>query len=475
MKAHHSEAKRGGPIPSRVLMGALALFIVAVAFLGGSARQDMVQLSALYPIAALCLIPAFWQTKWRNVWEYGALCVVLALFLAWALLQIVPLPPEVWSSLPGRSAILALDAELSAESLWRPISMAPELSRAALFSMVVPVTALLFVAATKLRRSALLGLVALFGVINVLLGFAQLAAGGGSDLRVYRINSTGGPTGIFANENHSAAFLAVVLLVLARLIIWAIKAKRAGWQLYAGGFALGLTLLSILVHGSRSGIVMGLAASLAVLLMFWKSLPAFASNSRSGSSRAKVRMRKLQKWGRYAFGALGAAFISLIVVFLTMERVPGFTGLTEQDAATDLRWKLIDPLWAMAGEFWLLGTGFGSFAPAYMQFEPAELSLPSYVNQAHNDFLQLVIEGGLPAILLFLALVYFVGRSIFRIVKIDGFASALPIFWISVIGIVASASVIDYPVRTPIFQAVLIWLLCVLTLDAKVAVKDQGA
>ena len=471
MKANYLDVKRGALGPSKVQLSALGLFAFSLIFLGGSARQDMVQLAALYPVAALCLIPVLYQLKWEGLKQYRALAFLLLLLILWTIIQLVPLPPEFWSMLPGRSALAALDTELSQGQIWRPISMAPELGQASLFGMVVPLAALLLAATCCLRKSALLGLVAAIGVANVVMGFAQIAGGGGASLRIYRINSLGGPSGVFANENHSAAFLAIILLVIARLVIWSVETKRAGWRLYAGVFALGLTLLSILVHGSRSGIVMGLFASLAILLMFWRALPSFGLEAGRKSKRSKKGAGSFQKWGRYAFGALGIVFVGLIVVFLSMERVPGFADLSGKDTLDDLRWKLIDPLWVMAKEFWLVGVGFGSFAPAYMQFEPTSLALPSYVNQAHNDFLQLIIEGGVIAVLLFTALIIFIGRSISKIAGSKGLLSPLPIFWMAAIGIVAAASLIDYPVRTPLFQACMIWLLCVLTLDAKA--KDR--
>ena len=472
MKDYSSEMKRGVQGPSKVQMGALGFFVLSLISLGGSARQDMVQLTALYPVAALCLIPVLYQLKWENLKQYRALTLLLCLLILWAIIQLVPLPPEFWSTFPGRSALAALDTELSQEPVWRPISMAPELGQASLFGMIVPLAALIFTVSCYLRKSAMLGLVAIIGIANVVMGFVQVAGGGAANLRIYRINSLGGPSGIFANENHSAAFLAIVLLVIARLVIWSVETKRAGWRLYAGLFALGLTLLSILVHGSRSGIVMGLFASLAVLLMFWRALPSFGLNAGRKSSRSKKGAGSFQKWGRYAFGALGIVFVGLIIVFLSMERVPGFAGLSGEDSMDDLRWKLLDPLLVMAKEFWLVGVGFGSFAPAYMQFEPASLAQPSYVNQGHNDFLQLIIEGGAIAALLFTALIVFMARAISRISSSKGLLSPLPIFWMAVIGIVAAASLIDYPVRTPLFQACMIWLLCVLTLDAKAKYRN---
>ncbi len=59
-------------------------------------------------------------------------------------------------------------------------------------------------------------------------------------------------------------------------------------------------------------------------------------------------------------------------------------------------------LFEMAKSHFVLGAGFGSFEWLYKMWEPDHLLMTSYFNQAHNDPIQLIIEGGLPAIAIFI-------------------------------------------------------------------------
>ena len=120
----------------------------------------------------------------------------------------------------------------------------------------------------------------------------------------------------------------------------------------------------------------------------------------------------------------------------------------------------------MLENHWVLGTGFGSFEQVFHVYEPSALLFPSYVNQAHIDWAQFIIEGGaLAGILLIGLLAWLVKR-----VAIMASQQALrvdAVFWMSLLVLIAMASAIDYPLRTPLFQVVTVWLLVALSRDAR--------
>ena len=126
-------------------------------------------------------------------------------------------------------------------------------------------------------------------------------------------------------------------------------------------------------------------------------------------------------------------------------------------------------------DHWLAGTGFGAFDTVYRIYEPTALLLPLYVNQAHNDWAQLLIEGGLPAAAYALGLIAWMGVTILRIARDKSNPRALVIFWITLLIIIMVASAVDYPLRTPIFQSVSVWLLLCLARDAKAGNVRNGA
>src|SRR5690606_31342127 len=72
-------------------------------------------------------------------------CLLAAAALA--ALHIVPLPPSVWTALPGRELLTQAAAVIGEEQPWRPLSISPGATINALSSLIVPVVILLLVAA----------------------------------------------------------------------------------------------------------------------------------------------------------------------------------------------------------------------------------------------------------------------------------------------------------------------------------------
>ena len=437
----------------------VAIFLLAVVFLGGSSRHDHVQVIALRPIAVLCLFAALAFFRKEHVEKFRTLLALLLILALWAFIQLVPLPPEFWAQLPGREPIANLDNEMIGALPWRPISLSPTTGWSSFAALAIPAAALFIAIAFQLSSRLLLGLVAILGIGNVLFGFLQMASGGADGLYLYRVTNRDGPTGLFANENHLGTFLAILILVLAKLAIDAAKSRRSPALLYGLGASIALTFLAILSNGSRAGVALGLLASFGVLLMFWTSTETKAQSTQARKGKgAQIQMKG------FVFAAAAVSIIALLVMFLSLDRIPGLASAVDQDPKEELRAQLLAPLGEMIKAYWMLGIGFGSFAVTYTQFEPTEIAKPSYVNQAHNDWAQLIIEGGLPMIVLLAALVWLLARRIFVIAREGRQSWPTTIFWVLVFGILAAASAVDYPLRTAILQVSAIWLICALLL-----------
>lgn len=435
-----------------------ALFVAALALLGGSARPDPVQNVVLRPLAALLLIPAL--TRLRAD-DFAGLRVPLALggaMVVWMIVQIVPLPPSLWQALPGRDLVAGLDQLVGIDGVWRPIALAPFRALDSLLAMLVPVAALLLALAARVRTRTILLAVAGLGAGNAALGILQVVGGPRSPFHLYALTNRGAATGLFANENHATVFAAVVLLVLARLAVAAtaepseslpVRARLALLPVYL------LVLLGVLISGSRAGLACAVLAMMAGGLMLWadwrsRQQPAGGSNPRALALAA--------------LGGLGIA--TLLSAFLFFGRAPAAADLLADRTIEDIRWSLWPVLAEMHRDHWLAGTGFGSFEAVYRMYEPTALLLPAYVNHAHNDWAQLVIEGGLPSALGLLGLLGWVGAAILALARRAGLRpDAMVIFWAAWLVIVMAASVVDYPLRTPTFQAVSVWLLLCLARD----------
>ena len=95
---------------------------------------------------------------------------------------------------------------------------------------------------------------------------------------------------------------------------------------------------------------------------------------------------------------------------------------------------------------------------------------PQYLNQAHNDVAQLVIEGGALGLgLMLLGLVWFcrAGWRCWRAFRASDGSAGMGLFaWLSLATLLA-ASLVDYPLRTPSLMAVAALLACLVQWSAK--------
>src|SRR5262249_48151909 len=85
--------------------------------------------------------------------------------------------------------------------------------------------------------------------------------------------------------------------------------------------------------------------------------------------------------------ALVIAFSLQFALYRVLERIPD----TLQDDRPTIARTTLDAAIA----FMPLGSGFGTFVPAYALFERPEHVQDTYVNHAHNDALEVWLEGGI--------------------------------------------------------------------------------
>ena len=455
----HGSASRNHKVQPTKRWIFLALLAAVAALLGGASRYDAIQIVPLRALSGLLLIPAIYYLTWHDLKKEAALVSLFGLFVILVGLQLVPLPPDIWHALPGRGAIEQLDAALGYTDVWRPLSMAPMRTWNALGSLVVPAAGLMLAIALRATARDLLQIIAGLGILNAALGLLQVISGRSSPLYFYELTNWGSAVGIFANENHSAVFAACSLLVVARLGLETRRQRSARWLSIFYPASFFFIVLVALVSGSRAGFVACLGAALISAVMFGVS-PA----RRSGKSTPD----QLSRWSEqrpYLVVALPFLVLALtIVAFIVLGRAPAFSDILARDSFADLRWSILPVISEMLSTHWLVGSGFGSFEQVYHIHEPSELLMPRYVNQAHNDWLQLVIEGGVLAGALLAGLIVWLVQSMLRIFRVRT-RPVLGLFWISIFSIIAAASLVDYPLRTPIFQLVLIWLLLALSRD----------
>ncbi len=445
------------------LVGLAILMGLAFA-LGGSARGDVSYLTVLRPAAVLCLGFALLTLGRRHLaGQAWPVCLAVAA-VALPALHLVPLPPAAWQSLPGRDLIAQIDAAAGLGEVWRPLTLTPPETLNALMAGLLPLGVILL--AIQLPPHLRAGLVALplaAGGLGVVLGLAQLLGDPEGGLYFYEITNNGSPVGLFANRNHQAVALACLIplaFAAASLPAGGGGSRRRGaspvaWRHPLAVAATCVILPLILVTGSRAGLV---AAPLALASLALVLPPA--------PSRGWVRRAGLALLG---LPALVAGLAVWLGRDLALDR------LASSSPADDLRLKILPTLWDMLGQYWPLGTGLGSFERAYKVHEPSELLMPTYVNHAHNDWIELALTGGLPALAL---LAIGLGALTWRAAWVLGPAGAdgwrpLRAAALACLIILALASITDYPLRTPHLAA--LFALCAAWLFLPARVPNRGA
>jgi O-antigen ligase len=114
-----------------------------------------------------------------------------------------------------------------------------------------------------------------------------------------------------------------------------------------------------------------------------------------------------------------------------------------------------------------VGSGFGTFEEIYRIYEPREALMQAYVNHAHNDWLEIFLEGGVAAIVAAIGfLMWFSLRSIavWRSPGEDLSATdLLPRAATIAIVLILLFSLVEYPLRTTTISVIFAWYLGLLT------------
>ena len=176
---------------TRLLFLLTALVLGAALVLGGATRggdlSDVIlQLLAL-PLLLLVLWRLFETPFRKEYWLVLAFCLALPVL---PLLQLVPLPPWLWSLLPSRGPSAATFDLLEGGRPWLPLSVAPHLTWLSALSLVVPLAIFLATLLLTYRERRWLSVVILaIGTISVFIGLLQVSQGPESPWRFFTVTN----------------------------------------------------------------------------------------------------------------------------------------------------------------------------------------------------------------------------------------------------------------------------------------------
>lgn len=466
--AKPSARKPGAPgawsVPSTRLWVSI-LFIVLVFVMGGGARADLQSLVLLRPISVLFLLYACAICTVQDLQSIKWPLIMLASLAGWIAIQLIPLPPELWRSLPGRQITVDIENAIGMQPVWRPISMSPVKTLNSLMSLIVPMAMLLLYSIqSDTDRQRLWYVFGALIAMSGLLGLLQIAGPDKGPLYFYRITNSGSPVGLFANRNHQAVVLAF-LLPIATLFILARSRRQPGAESRGIGLTIILALAMVIVPlllltGSRAGLMAGALALVAAIAIF-----------RIATTNAGKRAEKSERtgWRFWAPIIVGAALPVTVALAIYFERAMALDRLLGDDPQGGIRTRVLPVLGQMIEHFFPIGAGFGSFEHVYRQFEPYDLLSEFYLNQAHNDLAQALIEGGLPMMILLAAAgawLFSIGKSMLAGFRAGHGRPAEEMVALSIVVIFGVASLADYPLRVPSAMVLFAYCCAVLSVGA---------
>src|SRR5262245_29172659 len=206
------------------------IVIVASLVLGGGTRSGFLSDAILQLIAIPLLLVSIWRlletplTKQMRVALFFCLASV-----AIPIIQLIPLPPWLWSALPGREPAVEVFEILGDKLSWMPISLSPNATWLSALSLMPPIAIFLGTMLSTYRERRWLSLVFLaVGVVSVFLGFMQVAQGRKSLWRFFEYTNIDEAVGFFANKNHFAVLLYALIMFAAAWMVH--TAAQAGQQ-----------------------------------------------------------------------------------------------------------------------------------------------------------------------------------------------------------------------------------------------------
>lgn len=467
-----SVAHSGFDVRVRLIVPAAAL-LASLCF-GGGTRAGFLADAVLQALAIPLLLIALHHWLPCDPGQAGARDVRYAIWLWCAfiglfLLQLVPMPPELWSMLPARQSIVSSLQLAGREQPWLPLSVAPDATWLALLSLIPPLT--VFVAtqqASHADRRRLVSIVIAFIAFSAFLGLLQFAQGQASPLRPFDYTNRFEAVGLFANRNHFAALIYSGLILAA--VTTAVAAERLAStplsraeksrnvaSVLTGFSVIVLLTCAIVMARSRAGLG----------LMMLAVLGSFAIT-------AALPWRHSRRWGRHWFALAGVGLAMLLAGELMLLR------LLERfvvDPGADGRIAFAQNTIEAAIAFMPLGSGIGTFVPVYATYEKLIDAYAGYANRAHNDYLEAWLETGVPGcVLLALFAVWLVrcgiavwGRTTLTSRRDEALLARASFV---IILLIMAHSLVDYPLRTAAIAS-LFAFCCALLLPVPDAVERE--
>jgi O-antigen ligase len=397
--------------------------VVSVLLFGAVDSGTLIILAILFSIA---LGVWFWKAFGLGSFEINLdmLQLPLVALFVWGLIQLLPF-----------GSVNTPDG-LTAVSVSSSISLDPYSTRfflARLFLFIVFFAAFLtFFKGSSRQKTVAIALIGFGG----LLAFYSILQRVEDPSSIYGVRQPGqaAPFGTYINRHHFAALMEMTLGLSAGLIFaGGLKRNRLPFVIAAAV----IMAISIVLTGSR-GALLGVIASFVSVA----SLSFF--------NRKTDQQRVLSPILVAALCGLFLIVIAGLVVFLgesdTLLRSTGVV-VAGSDFSTGRK-----EFWKVAGKIFLdhpmIGVGYEAFGVAFSKYDPS--SGLFRVEQAHNDYLQMLADGGIVAFACVVGFIYLLARKSLHTIRetSDGFPRGASIGAFAGCVAMIVHSFVDFPLRT---------------------------
>lgn len=386
------------------------------------------------------------------------LVALVFLTIALPLLQLVPLSPSMWQSLPGRELVEQSFALLAlADDRWFPLSVDRARTLVAFCGTLAPATIIIIGSMLSREEKVALCKVVFFACLAAFaLGVVQIISGNSQAMLYTERNSADVFHATFANRNSTALFFVIAVIICSIVPLWR---RPTGLLLVA---AAGLLFsLAVVLTQSRSGVFLLLLA-----LLFIAGRAAYIRWA--DHDRLQSHLPRLAIIGVLAVAMIGAGAIAVSVsegsrAAVTLERFShGYDDRPEM-------WE--DGIYA-AEQYWPVGSGMGTFDEVFQIHESLEFVSARKAGRLHSDWIEIAIEGGIFALLVALAWLLWIATAVLR-------RDAVGDLWLRLgaglgLACIAMQSILDYPLRNQALLCVAALLVVLLVAPMREVVVNKS-
>ena len=368
---------------NKLLFFLLCATIVWTTLAYGTVHQPLIALFYLTMAVVVILWAIDAHTSGVLRFNKSLIQIPLIATVLYAFFQVIP-----FGSLAETAGVSGIPRTISQDPFWTKVFALHFLA------MLIFLAAFLaFIDSTK-RLKKVVWLVTIFGFLFAFFAILQAVL---SPNKIYGIYETpfANPFGSFVNRHNFAAYMEMTIAVpLGLMFAGAVPRDRRLLFITA----IGLMGVALLLSGSRGGLIALLAEIFFLVIL--------TTETRS--------------YGQYVLKiGLSVALVATIIIgSILIGGESSLTRIAETAAAQDISTDRFH-IWSVTLDIiknnLLFGAGIGGFAAAYTQYD--NVGGVERVEQAHNDYLQVLADGGIIGLIIGALFVFWLFRAGLRNIK----------------------------------------------------------